>query len=80
MIEGGGKQLIADTAVMRRTDVRDAFPNFKKSERSGFIARIPKREFQESGVSGDITVYPAFMDRKKRIFKGDIECQKTAKI
>lgn len=80
VIEGGGKQLIADTAVMRRTDVRDAFPNFKKSERSGFIARIPKREFQESGVSGDITVYPAFMDRKKRIFKGDIECQKTAKI
>ncbi|MCR5773681.1 MAG: glycosyltransferase [Lachnospiraceae bacterium] len=80
VIEGEGGRCVADTAGMRRPDVGEAFSRFKKSADSGFMARIPAKELERLGIKGEITVYPAFAGRNRRIYKGDEECQKKTEI
>ena len=80
VIEADGKMYAAGTSQVRRIDVGEVFPKFKKSADSGFIARISAVELEKLGISGDIAIYPALMDPHKHLFKGDEECQKKIKI
>ncbi|MBQ8956333.1 MAG: glycosyltransferase [Lachnospiraceae bacterium] len=80
VIEAGGERYAADTAAVRRIDVGEVFPKFKKSADSGFIARISAVELEKLGLKGEITAYPALVSRHGRIYKGDEECQRRAEI
>ena len=68
------------TFAVKRTDVAEAFPRFKKSASSGFIARIPAGDMEKYDIKGSILIRPALMDGKRRVYTGDEECQKKAEI
>ncbi len=80
VIEAGGSRYAAEAFRMRRVDVGEVFPKFKKSADSGFIARIPAKKMERYEVKGEIKVYPALMTGNRRIYKGDDECMRKTEI
>ncbi len=80
ILECDGKRYAAEAFPMRRTDVGDVFPKFKKSVDSGFIARISAGEMERLGIHGEVTAYPALLSKRRRIYKGDEECQRKIEI
>ena len=80
VIECEGRKIVAEGFEVKRSDVGEAFPRFKKSASSGFIARIPAEDTEKYDIKGSILIRPALMDGKGRVYTGDEECQKNAEI
>lgn len=80
VLEAGGKYFVVSAMSMRRVDVGEVFTRHKKSSDSGFIARISAREMEKLGIKGTVSVYPALMGGRRRVYRGDEECVRKAEI
>ncbi len=80
LIESDGRCIAAKAVRMRRADVGDAFPKFKRSADSGFIVRIPASEMEEFGIKGEVSAYPALVTKRRKIYRSDEECMRKTAI